>query len=174
MQSKFSFSSSPDLCRRRDGAPGLRKEAPATACAGCVAARRALPRRRDDEHDGWCSRSFGFVCASRGSRKTDRRGISSSTVEVPEDPVTGFAFKPWFCLFRPEARVAQGVPVLTPTAYPEASPTRLEPHPTHASASSQKRGSTASDDVRTIFATDAELCCENATYTRREQQSLHA
>ena len=174
MQSKFSFSSSPDLCRRRDGAPGLRKETPATACAGCVAARRALPRRRDDEHDGWCSRSFGFVCASRGSRKTDRRGISSSTVEVPEDPVTGFAFKPWFCLFRPEARVAQGVPVLTPTAYPEASPTRLEPHPTHASASSQKRGSTASDDVRTIFATDAELCCENATYTRREQQSLHA
>jgi hypothetical protein len=168
VKSKFSFSSSPDLCRRRDGAPGLRKEAPATACAGCVAARRALPRRRDDEHDGWCSRSFGFVCASRGSRKTDRRGISSSTVEVPEDPVTGFAFKPWFCLFRPEARVAQGVPVLTPTAYPEASPTRLEPHPTHASASSQKRGSTASDDVRTIFATDAELCRENATYTRRD------
>jgi hypothetical protein len=168
VQSKFSFSSSPDLCRRRDGAPGLRKEAPATACAGCVAARRALPRRRDDEHDGWCSRSFGFVCASRGSRKTDRRGISSSTVEVPEDPVTGFAFKPWFCLFRPEARVAQGVPVLTPTAYPEASPTRLEPHPTHASASSQKRGSTASDDVRTIFATDSELCCEKATYTRRD------
>ena len=174
MQSKFSFSSSPDLCRRRDGAPGVRKETPATARAGCVAARRALPRRRHDARGGWCSRSFGFVRASRGSRKPDRGGVSSSTVEAPEDPVTGLACKPWFCLFRPEARVAQGVPVPTHTAHPEASPTRLEPHPTHASASKQKRGSTASDDVRTIFATDAELCRENATYTRREQQSLHA